>query len=99
CERLETPMSPVQYLHAAFRVAPPGELVDPDSASSLLSTARVAGQPGVLVTVRGAAMPTDPRLGLMLSRDLYVCAVLPSLRAIVVHLHGIGEPSRQDTSI
>src|SRR5207253_5630679 len=45
-------------------------------------------------TVR--AGPTDGRA---VSRDLYACAILPSLRAVVVHLHGLGEPNRQDAPV
>ena len=92
-ERLDAPMSPLEYLATAFNVSPPGA-IDPDNEYSHVTSLKVAGQPGVLVTVQGASVRRREII-----RDLYACAVLPSLRAVVVHLRGIGEPTAADRAV
>src|SRR5205085_6181155 len=97
CDRLPSPLSPMQYLKSAFGVSLPrvSEGGGPPGASagelSSLTTVKVAGQPGVLVTILSA-----PRRREEFSKDLLACAVLPSRRAIVVHLSGRGPVSLQD---
>ncbi len=93
CDRLPTPMSPLQYLNSSFGVSLPGASGGDGEVSSL-TTVKVAQQPGVLVTILAPPTRRDE-----FAKDLFACTVLPSQRAVVVHLSGRGPVSLQDREL
>lgn len=89
-DRIDTPMSPLEYLAENFSAALPGEADAEDMSYSMLSSVTIAGQPGSIITLQHAQ--PDPRargaVAMLLHKDVYACVVLPSLQAITVHLSG-----------
>src|SRR5262249_17493434 len=89
-ERLDTPMSPLQYLDANFG-AGPSQNQDPGEETWDVSNVRIGKQEGARVTVGGLDLPRRDE-----AYDPFAGATLPSLRAVVVHIHGSGEPTHAD---
>jgi hypothetical protein len=92
-DRLEIPISPGEYLARSFG------LTFDDEESSGRWPARVlnvANVPGLLVT---SVRPLPRRGEDAMQKDLFACAVLPSLQVIVVHLQGFGAPAPSDDAV
>src|SRR5256885_5323428 len=78
-DRIDQPMSPLQYICQTFGVSMAG-VRDREDA-----TVDIAGHRGITVTVEQGRMS---RHGPDMRKDIYACAVLPSLQVLVVQLSG-----------
>ena len=90
-ERLDAPMSPLQYLLTNFGVTIPGRLEQVQSGLPMLGTVEIGGFPGVMITehLLPDMMIEDGEEGW--GKEVYGCVVLPTLQVIVVQLTG-GDP-------
>jgi hypothetical protein len=95
-ESLEVPASPVQHLIERFRL-PITSLAEDQDPIVRIEAAKVAGHVGVLVSIdsllMGEGTPQLPH------KEVFAAAVLPSRRAVVVHLRGFGQLDLTDRAV
>lgn len=96
CEALAAPMSPIQYLVERLGVpvkdGSEGEIAE-------LEAVTIAGQPGAIISISSLRIGNDAPAVRVPQKDVYAAAVLPSRRAVVVHLRGIGESDQGDEMV
>ena len=95
-ERLPTPLSPVEFLLTNFEMPLAGPRQRRTPAEWLVMIP-MAGHDdgGVMMTAERGSR----RRGSTLHKEVVAVAVLPSLRAVSVHLQGMGEADAQDQAI
>ena len=93
-EHLSTPQSPLQCLLSNF-----GHLISsrrPQRTEDWFAPIAIAGHPGMMMT---AEQGSRRRGGGTTRKDVVAAAVLPSLRAVTIHLQGVGEADANDHAV
>ena len=94
-ERLQAPVSPLQYLFAQFDFATDAARHNRD-VDDPLATLPMAGQTGVTMTM---LQGTGRRGGAIARKDIVAAVVLPSQRGVAVHLEGPGDATANDRAV
>ncbi len=89
-DRIDQPLSPLRYICQTFGVsAARSDMDEPEGVA-------IGGYPGIMVTLESGRFT---RRGPDVRKDIYACAVLPSLQVLTVHLSGEGPMDMTDQAV